>query len=167
MLRNRLIDRFKIAVHMEDRPLNAYTLTAVNPKLAKADPTGRTGCKEGPAPAAKDPRDTTPILARLLTRRNITGRRCKINISFFEVPRYGRRFFQVRRAAYRGHAAGGRGRGRGSGVHIGGGVPEIDFPRGHRGTVITGDSRGLRLKGRVVLDSSLRLFHGRAFHGRE
>lgn len=72
MMRNLLIDRFKLTAHVEDRPLNAYTLLAVKPKLTKADPAGRTGCKEGPAPAAKDPRDVNPILSRLLTCRNMT-----------------------------------------------------------------------------------------------
>ncbi len=72
MLRALLIDRFKLATHMEDRPLNAYTLLAAKPKLTKADPLNRTGCKEGPAPASKDPRDAHPILARLVTCRNMT-----------------------------------------------------------------------------------------------
>lgn len=72
MLRNLLIDRFKMSAHIEDRPLNAYTLVAAKPKLTKADPAERTGCKEGPAPAAKDPRDSNPILSRLLTCRNMT-----------------------------------------------------------------------------------------------
>lgn len=72
MLQTLLKDRFKLAVHTEDRPINAYVLTAVKPKLAKADPAGRTGCKEGPAVGGKDPRDTAPILSRLLTCRNMT-----------------------------------------------------------------------------------------------
>jgi uncharacterized protein (TIGR03435 family) len=40
-----LIERFKMKVHFEDRPVDAYTLVAVRPKLKKADPSTRTGCK--------------------------------------------------------------------------------------------------------------------------
>jgi uncharacterized protein (TIGR03435 family) len=72
MLRNLLIDRFQLKTHMEDRPVTAYTLIAVNPKLQKADPLGRTGCKEGPAPASRDPRETNPIRSRLVTCTNMT-----------------------------------------------------------------------------------------------
>ena len=72
MVRKLLAERFRLVAHMEDRPLDAYTLIAVNPKLKKADPTGRTGCKEGPGADGKDPRIATPILGRLLTCRNIT-----------------------------------------------------------------------------------------------
>ncbi len=39
MLQALLIERFQMKVHMEDRPVTAYTLIAVNPKLKKADPT--------------------------------------------------------------------------------------------------------------------------------
>jgi len=67
-----LIERFNMKVHMEDREVNAYTLIAVNPKMKKADPTNRTGCKEGPGPDGKDPRIATPILARLLNCQNMT-----------------------------------------------------------------------------------------------
>jgi uncharacterized protein (TIGR03435 family) len=42
MLRALLADRFKLAVHFEDRPVTAYTLTASKPKLKKADPATRT-----------------------------------------------------------------------------------------------------------------------------
>jgi uncharacterized protein (TIGR03435 family) len=42
MLRALLADRFKLAVHFEDRPMTAYTLTASKPKLKKADPATRT-----------------------------------------------------------------------------------------------------------------------------
>jgi uncharacterized protein (TIGR03435 family) len=45
MVRALLADRFKLATHMENRPVSAYTLTAVKPKLKKADPSNRTGCK--------------------------------------------------------------------------------------------------------------------------
>ena len=42
MVRTLLADRFKLAVHFEDRPMTAYTLTAPKPKLKKADPASRT-----------------------------------------------------------------------------------------------------------------------------
>jgi uncharacterized protein (TIGR03435 family) len=72
MLRALLIDRFKMVVHNEDRPISAYTLTAVNPKLKKADPSNRTACKEGPGADGKDPRIANPILSRLITCQNMT-----------------------------------------------------------------------------------------------
>ena len=72
MLQKLLIERFKMVVHMEDRPVNAYTLVAANPKMKKADPLNRTGCKNGPGPDGKDPRIANPILARLVSCQNIT-----------------------------------------------------------------------------------------------
>src|SRR5579863_230479 len=72
MLRALLIERFKMTVHMEDRPVNAYTLVAVNPKIKKADPLSRTSCKNGPGPDGKDPRIANPILSRLVSCENIT-----------------------------------------------------------------------------------------------
>ncbi len=53
MLQSLLIARFKIASHMEDRPLPAFTLTAVKPKLQRADPSNRTGFHQGPATCGK------------------------------------------------------------------------------------------------------------------
>jgi uncharacterized protein (TIGR03435 family) len=72
MLRALLVERFKITTHTEERPINAYTLMAAKPKLTKADPSNRASCKEGPAPAAKDPRDARPALSRLVTCLNVT-----------------------------------------------------------------------------------------------
>ena len=72
MVRALLMDRFKLAVHMEDRPINAYTLLSEKPKLTKADPSSRTKCEEGPGPDGKDPRDKNPALNRLLTCQNLT-----------------------------------------------------------------------------------------------
>ena len=67
-----LEDRFKLKMHFEDRMVPAYTLSSVKPKMAKADPTTRTGCYEGPGPDGKDPRVANPLLSRLLYCRNIT-----------------------------------------------------------------------------------------------
>jgi|GEM_PF-742346 len=72
MLQVMMEKRFNIKWHMEDRPVEAYTLVAVNPKLAIADPNNRTACKEGPGADGKDPRNTNPALGRLLTCTNIT-----------------------------------------------------------------------------------------------
>jgi uncharacterized protein (TIGR03435 family) len=72
MLRALLIERFKMVVHTEDRPVSAYTLVADKPKLTKADPLNRTKCKEGPGADGKDPRIANPVLGRLLTCQNMT-----------------------------------------------------------------------------------------------
>jgi uncharacterized protein (TIGR03435 family) len=72
MLRALLIDRFQIKFHMEDRPANAFTLTADNPRLDPADPSERTGCKDGPGRDGKDPRMTNVMLNSLVTCRNMT-----------------------------------------------------------------------------------------------
>ncbi len=72
MLQALLIERFQMKVHMEDRPLTAYTLIAADPKMHKADPTTRTKCFEGPGPDGKDPRIANPVMNRLLTCQNMT-----------------------------------------------------------------------------------------------
>ncbi len=72
MVRKLLADRFHLKTHMEERPVDGYVLTAVKPKLTKADPSNRTGCHEGPGADGKDPRDANPILGRLLTCQNMT-----------------------------------------------------------------------------------------------
>jgi uncharacterized protein (TIGR03435 family) len=45
MLRNLLVDRFKMVTHYEDRVLDVYELVAAEPKLRRADPSSRTGCQ--------------------------------------------------------------------------------------------------------------------------
>jgi len=64
MLRGLLAERFGLKAHMEDRPVNAYTMTAAKQtKLQKADPQNRTNCKSGGG--------TSPILNRLITCQNM------------------------------------------------------------------------------------------------
>ena len=73
MLRAMITERFQMKWHMEDRPVTAYTLVAVKPKLKPTlDPKERTKCKEGPGPDGKDPRIATPALNRLVTCQNMT-----------------------------------------------------------------------------------------------
>jgi uncharacterized protein (TIGR03435 family) len=72
MVQTMLTDRFQLKFHMEDRPIDAFTLVAANPHMQKADPLNRTGCKEGPGPDGKDPRIANPILGRLLHCQNMT-----------------------------------------------------------------------------------------------
>jgi len=72
MLRALLIDRFRLASHIEDRPVPGYALTGTKPKLRVADSSDRPGCKEGPGPDGKDPRLTNPMASRLVTCRNMT-----------------------------------------------------------------------------------------------
>lgn len=72
VMQQLLTERFNFKFHMEDRPIDAYRLVAVKPKMAKADPENRASCKEGPAPGAKDPRQQTPSRSRLITCRNVT-----------------------------------------------------------------------------------------------
>jgi uncharacterized protein (TIGR03435 family) len=65
MLRRLLEERFSLKAHMEDRPVNAYTMTATKQvKLQKADPQNRANCKAGAG--------TLPMLNRLITCQNVT-----------------------------------------------------------------------------------------------
>jgi len=70
MLRQLITERFKLKTHYEDRPVDAYTLIADKPKMAKADPSNRTSFKEGPAPGQPDLRNG--VIARMVTIRNMT-----------------------------------------------------------------------------------------------
>jgi uncharacterized protein (TIGR03435 family) len=72
MFQALLVDRFRMKVHYEERPVAGYVLTAGKPKLQKADPANRTGCHEGPGADGKDPRIANPVLSRLLTCQNMT-----------------------------------------------------------------------------------------------
>ncbi len=72
MVRKLLAERFNLKTHYEERPVDGYVLTAVKPKLIKADPSNRTGCHEGPGADGKDPRDANPVLGRLMTCQNMT-----------------------------------------------------------------------------------------------
>jgi len=73
MVRAMIAERFQMKWHMEDRPVTAYTLVAVKPRLKPTlDPTERTRCKEGPGPDGKDPRTANPVLNRLITCQNMT-----------------------------------------------------------------------------------------------
>jgi uncharacterized protein (TIGR03435 family) len=72
MLRALLAERFELKTHMDERMVDGYVLTAVKPKLQKADPSNRTGCKEGPGADGKDPRIANPVLNRLITCQNMT-----------------------------------------------------------------------------------------------
>jgi uncharacterized protein (TIGR03435 family) len=72
MLRALIEDRFKMKDHWENRPVTAYTLKAVNPKLTKADSTKRTRCDEGPGPNGKDQRLGNPMINRLVYCQNVT-----------------------------------------------------------------------------------------------
>ena len=47
-LRSFLVDRFALAAHLEDRPIDGYVLTGTGRKLKKANPANRPSCKEGP-----------------------------------------------------------------------------------------------------------------------
>src|SRR5207249_2594883 len=50
MLQALLIDRFKLKSHFENQTVTAYTLATTKPKLKKADPATRTGCKSSNGP---------------------------------------------------------------------------------------------------------------------
>jgi uncharacterized protein (TIGR03435 family) len=72
MLQALLKERFQLVVHTEDKPMDAYTLTANKPKLKKADPASRTRWQEGVASDLKGDKNANAALGRLVTCQNVT-----------------------------------------------------------------------------------------------
>jgi uncharacterized protein (TIGR03435 family) len=74
LLREILTDRFKMQAHIEQRPITAYTLAAVRPKLKVADPSGRTGCVAhyGSRPEENGPGLGNPAINQFVSCRNMT-----------------------------------------------------------------------------------------------
>jgi uncharacterized protein (TIGR03435 family) len=71
MFKAVVIDRFQLAAHMEERPVNTYTLTASKPRLKKADPASRTRWQEGVDPDSKS-KYANSVLGRLVTCQNVS-----------------------------------------------------------------------------------------------
>ena len=130
MLRNLLTEKFKLQVHTEEQPQTGYVLTAVKPKMKKADPNGRTRWINGVPEGEKDPRPGNPPVGRVVTCQNMSMDQ------FAELlPRIAGGYFQgstvVNRTGLEGQfdftiyflVAGQAGRGgRGGVVMVGGGV---------------------------------------------
>ncbi len=73
LVKTLVTDRFRLAVHFEERTMPALVMVAPKPKLKKADPNSRTGCREGLTTLSKvDPRSTNPTAARLVTCTNVS-----------------------------------------------------------------------------------------------
>ena len=72
MMQALIRERFQLAVHTEERPMNAYTLAANKPRLKKADPASRTRWQEGAAPDSKGDKNANPSLGRLVVCQNVT-----------------------------------------------------------------------------------------------
>jgi uncharacterized protein (TIGR03435 family) len=71
MIRSMITERFQMASHMEERPVNTYVLTAAKPKLKKADPASRTRWQDGPQPNS-DRKNSNTALGRLVTCQNVS-----------------------------------------------------------------------------------------------
>ncbi len=65
MLQNLLKDRFKLAVHNEERPGDVFAFVAAKPKLTKADPANRSQCTNSAT-------NTSPARNRLVVCTNTT-----------------------------------------------------------------------------------------------
>jgi uncharacterized protein (TIGR03435 family) len=66
MLRQLIVDRFKMKYHMENRSVGAFVLTGDHPKMTKSDPSARTRCVSTAATGRN------PALTRLITCQNVT-----------------------------------------------------------------------------------------------
>ena len=70
MLRALLAERFKMVTHHEDRPVDVYALVAAKPKLKKADPENRPGCRIEPPQPPREPGTGPP--PQVVVCQNVT-----------------------------------------------------------------------------------------------
>jgi uncharacterized protein (TIGR03435 family) len=85
MLRGLLQDRFKLAMHEEDRPLDAYTLVAVKPKMKAADPASRTKFTAGPNTKSQTP-GTRMVTVQNMTMAQFAEQLQRIAPGYIRVP---------------------------------------------------------------------------------
>ena len=71
-LRALLEDSFKVKIHTEMRPGQAWVLTAGKPKMVKADPINRSVCKTATAQNAANARESGTVPGVTLTCQNVT-----------------------------------------------------------------------------------------------
>jgi len=74
MLRKLLEDRFKLAVHYEERTVPAYALVAVKAKLKRADPSNRTGCRNALTVMVNASTPLFAVVCRNMTMAQLAGR---------------------------------------------------------------------------------------------
>ena len=72
MLKGLIVERFQLAAHTEERPMDTFTLSANKPKMKKADSSERTKWMEGPAPDSKGDKNANPAFGRMVTCTNVT-----------------------------------------------------------------------------------------------
>jgi uncharacterized protein (TIGR03435 family) len=72
MLRALLIERFKLAAHMDQRVILGYVLASSKPKLRSSNPARRPGCGAWLPDDGKDPRISNPLASSLMTCHNVT-----------------------------------------------------------------------------------------------
>jgi uncharacterized protein (TIGR03435 family) len=72
MLQALITEQFKMKAHFEDRPVTAYTLVGAKPKLKKADPSTRTGCKSANSGGIVSLDGSAPLPSTQVTCQNIT-----------------------------------------------------------------------------------------------
>jgi uncharacterized protein (TIGR03435 family) len=72
MLRVLLIERFKLAAHVDQRVTLGYVLTSSRPKLHGSNRARRPGCGAWLPDDGMDPRISNPLASSLLTCHNVT-----------------------------------------------------------------------------------------------
>jgi uncharacterized protein (TIGR03435 family) len=72
MIQALIADQFKMKSHLEDQPVTAYTLVAAKPKLKKADPSSRTGCKSANSGGVISFGTSAPLPSTEIKCQNIT-----------------------------------------------------------------------------------------------
>jgi uncharacterized protein (TIGR03435 family) len=87
MIQNLLKDRFKLAMHEEERPIDAFTLVAVKPKMKQADPASRTKFTAGPTQNTRNqPPGTRTVMVQNMTMAQFATQLQRIAPGYIRTP---------------------------------------------------------------------------------